>query len=293
MFRGSIVALVTPFTEEGEVDYLTLQELVEWHVEEGTDAIVCCGTTGEAPTLTHGEQGQVIKAVVDASRGRIPVIAGTGSYSTRQSVLNTEEAKALGAEGALVIVPYYNRPTPEGCLAHFCEIAKVDLPMIPYHHPGRTGLKLSAQALARICELPQVVGIKEASGDLDLALELKLLSDVPLLCGDDSLMLPMSALGCAGVISVIANIIPAEWKRFVECCIAGERELAMALYRKVAPLCKSLMREVNPQGVKFALSYLGRCRPHMRLPLLEPREETKQEIAAALLSCTVQDHFRC
>ena len=172
MFCGSIVALVTPFDKEGEIDQRALEALVHWHLEEGTDAIVCYGSTGEASTLSHEEQLHVLKTLVRIAKGKIPVIAGTGSNNTRQAVQNTKDAKACGADGCLVVVPYYNRPTPQGCIAHFQEVAKVGLPMIIYHHPGRTAVKLGAQTLLQICDIQQVVGIEEGSMDLELVLEL-------------------------------------------------------------------------------------------------------------------------
>jgi 4-hydroxy-tetrahydrodipicolinate synthase len=181
MFKGTLVALVTPLTAEDEVDYRALHELIEWHIESGTDGIVLCGTTGEAPTLSDIEQMTIFKEGVLASKGRIPIIAGTGSYDTRRCIEMTTAAKKARADGALIVVPYYNRPTSEGCFQHYKEVSKVGLPMIIYHHPGRIGIKLSINALLRIAELPSIAAIKDSTADLDYVIELMQQSPVPVL----------------------------------------------------------------------------------------------------------------
>jgi 4-hydroxy-tetrahydrodipicolinate synthase len=288
MFKGSIVALVTPFTGEGEIDYPAFKKLVDWHAAEGTDAIVCCGTTGEAPTLSDEEQDTIFKTAIDVARKRVPIIAGTGTYDTRKTVEKTAKAKALGADGCLVVVPYYSRPTPEGCVAHYKEVSKVGLPTIVYHHPGRTGIWLSAEVLVEIAKLPSVVGIKEASGGLELITQIKRLSDVPVLSGDDTLAYTMMELGAAGVISIVANIIPRQWKEMIHAFLQGDqggKKRAKELDTLYAPLCQAMVLETNPQCVKYAVSLLGRCTAHMRLPLLLPRETTRSAISIAI-SCS-------
>jgi 4-hydroxy-tetrahydrodipicolinate synthase len=282
MFKGSIVALTTPFTISNEIDLLTLSELVEWHIAMGTQGIVLSGTTGESPVLTHEEKLSIFKASVDVAKGRIPIIAGTGSYDTKESVVLTEEAKRIGVDGCLVVVPYYNRPTVEGCYRHYEAISKVGLPTILYHHPGRTGVKLSSQAIARICTLENMVAIKEATGDVDFAIELMQATSTPLLSGDDSLTLPLMACGAVGVISVVANIIPKEWQEFVSQLLVNEIKVAREMFDRYYPLCKAMVLETNPQCVKYALSTMGKCSSLMRLPLIEPQEENRKKILAAM-----------
>ncbi len=274
MFKGSIVALVTPFTENDLIDVEALKALVNWHVDAGTDAIMCLGTTAETPTLMDEERRLVVGIVMEEVRGRVPVIAGTGCNATAKAVAYTREAKEWGVEGCLVVVPYYNRPTFEGCVRHFEEVAKVGLPMIAYHHPARTGVKLNIQTLLQIAQIENVVAIKEASGDMELAVEL--CAQVNVLCGDDVIALPMLAAGAKGVCSIVANVIPEKWKELVT---SMSRELAQELL----PLCKAMVLEVNPQCVKYALSVMGKCKPYMRLPLLEPREEAKKKIELAIV----------
>ncbi len=282
MFKGSIVAIVTPFTQDGEVDYAAFKELVDWHTIKGTNAIVCCGTTGEAPTLSSEEQIQIFKTALDVSNKRIPIIAGTGTYDTRKTVERTRKAKELGVDGCLVVVPYYSRPTPEGCIAHYTEIDKVGLPMIVYHHPGRTGVRLSAEVLAEISQLSSVVAVKEASGGLELIQEIKKLSDIDIFSGDDTLTFEMMELGAVGGISIVANVIPKAWKEMVESFLQGNHERAKELNTLYAPLVEAMVLETNPQCVKYAVSLLGKCKPHLRLPLLEPRKANKLAILQAL-----------
>lgn len=276
--RGSIVALVTPYDLSGAVDEEALGRLVEWHIQEGTDAIVLCGTTGEAPVLSEEEHFKVIRRGVMAAAGRIPVIAGTGSYSTSKSICLTEKAKQAGAEACLVVFPYYNRPTAEGCYLHIEEIGKVGLPIIVYHHPGRTGVRLSAEAMEKIALLPSVMGIKDCSMDVAFFTELRQRIEKPLFTGDDVLALPCMAIGAEGIISVIANIIPKPWKQLTEHLLKKELGEAQSLFRRLYPLIHAIGLETNPQGIKYALSLIGRCNASMRLPLLEPCFENKAEI---------------
>ena len=278
MFHGSMVALVTPFTLSGDIDFDHLEHLIEWQIEEGTDALVICGTTGESPTLSEEEQELILQKAVKMTRKRVPVIMGTGTYDTRHSVKKTQKAKELGADGCLVIVPYYNRPTPEGCYLHFESVASVGLPVIIYHHPGRTGVHLSAKNLAQIAKIPHIVAIKEASGSLNLIKELASLSSIPLLSGDDLLTLPMMELGALGVISVIANLIPRQWKEFVSTLEKKDFIKGRELHEKYQPLCEAIFSEINPQGIKYALSLIGKCSSRLRLPLIEPKFENQTRI---------------
>jgi len=277
-----IVALVTPFTEQQEVDYEALEKQIRRLVEADVDGIVCYGTTGEAPTLTDEEKRKILKCAVNQAKGKVPILAGTGSYNTKDSLEQTFEAKEMGADGALVIVPYYNRPTPQGCVAHFQELAKADFPLVVYNHPTRTGIHLTAKTLAEICEIPQVVGVKEGPGNVDLTMELCCLTSKAVLSGDDAMTIPVMSVGGAGIISVIGNLIPKEWKKCVSAYASGDAKLALELCRTYLPLCKSLFLEINPQGVKFALSLMGLCHPSLRLPLIEPQESTKKKIVQAM-----------
>lgn len=281
MFRGTITSMITPFTETGEVDWKAFQELMEWQVEAKVDAIVCCGTTGEAPTLSMEEQFQIFKVALEVSNKRVPIIAGTGTYDTKKTVEATARAKDLGVDGCLVVVPYYNRPTPEGCIAHFQEVSKVGLPTIIYHHPGRTGVRLSAQVLSEIAKFPAMVGIKETSGGLDLMREIQALSEIPILSGDDTLAYAMMEQGAVGIISIVANMIPHLWSEMTSSFFAGDLAHAKSIDEQCRPLYQSLVIENNPQGVKYGVSLLGKCRADLRLPLVQPRETTKLEILRA------------
>lgn len=278
MFKGSIVALATPFDEQGNVDFKTLAELVEWQIESSTDAIVLCGTTGESPTLSPEETLRIFETGVLVSSGRIPIIAGTGTNHTAKAAEVTQQAKEIGVDGALVVLPYYNRPMPEGCFQHFQELSKVGLPMIVYHHPARTGIKLSIKTLSRIAELPNVVAIKDATGDLDHALELMHQIKTPVLTGDDSVALPLMAAGAMGVISIVANIIPRQWKLFTTLMLSDEVAEGREYFKRYYSLVKSMVLETNPQCVKYALSLMGKCSPSLRLPLTEPDDAVKLQI---------------
>jgi 4-hydroxy-tetrahydrodipicolinate synthase len=282
MFHGCISPLITPFTKNNEIDKRAFVDLVEWHVQEGTDALVICGTTAETPTLSEDEQFFLIQTAVEVVKGRIPVIAGTGCNNTQSCVEQTEKAMKAGVDGCLVVVPYYNRPTFEGCKAHFQEVAKVGLPMILYYHPGRTGTKLTPKMIAEIAEIKEIAAIKDSSGDLDAVAELLYLTKKPVLSGDDPLILPMMSLGGAGAISIISNVIPNEWKKMVASFALGDVKLARKIFKKYYRLVRSSILESNPQCVKYALSFMGRCENNFRLPMVSPREETQKEIQEAL-----------
>lgn len=275
MFTGSLVALVTPF-KDGKVDIEKLEDLVEFHVEAGTSGLVPCGTTGESATLSHEEHELVIATVVHRADGRIPVVAGTGSNSTREAIRLTRYAKEAGADGALLITPYYNKPTQRGLVAHFEAVAReTDLPLILYNVPGRTGVNMLPPAVIECARLPNVVGIKEASGNVDQAVEILRGCDITVLSGDDSLTLPLMAVGAEGVISVAANVVPKLMVDLVDLAAGGDFVGARELHMKLFPLFKVLFVETNPIPVKTAVALMGRIGPELRLPLtpIEPAHE--------------------
>lgn len=269
MWSGSIVALVTPF-KNGGVDWDSLDALVEFHVANGTDGIVACGTTGEAATLSHEEHREVVRAVVKAAKKRLPVIAGTGSNSTREAVELTRAAEADGADGALLISPYYNRPMQEGIYRHYREVAsQTALPLIVYNIPSRTGSKVEPETLARLAEIDNIAGVKEATGSVDGAIDvLRLCGDrLALYSGEDSLTFPLMALGGRGVISTVANVTPREMAELAQACLRGDWPKARELQFKLIPLIRALFIETNPIPAKTALSLMGKCSAEVRLPL--------------------------
>lgn len=281
--RGSIVALVTPFDKRGRVDFQCLEELVSWHIEQGTDALVCCGTTGEGMTLSEREKKQVVAACVAAANHKIPMIACSGSADTRRSVCLTEQMLRLGAEGCLIITPYYNKPTQKGCIGHFAEVAKVGLPVIIYNNPGRTVVKLLPETIAEIAQFPGIVAIKESGGSLEDVAKIRKLTSLPILSGDDDLTHQTLALGGFGAISVVGNILPNLWKKMIAFALEGNLDASKVIADECAPLCKALFLETNPQCVKFAMSQIGKCRSVLRLPLIPPTQTTQERIKAALL----------
>jgi 4-hydroxy-tetrahydrodipicolinate synthase len=277
-FAGLSVALVTPF-KGGEVDYDALGRLVDWHVTQGTDCLVPVGTTGESPTLDHNEHERVIATVVERSRGRLKVMAGTGSNSTREALRLTKFAKQAGADGALMVGPYYNKPTQEGYYRHFAEVAeKADLPIVLYNIPGRTGSNILPETIARLAQLPQIVGIKEATGSMDQASSIAALCNLTLLSGDDSLTLPLLSIGGRGVVSVVGNIVPRDMKALLAAFEAGEFAEALRWHRKLFPLCRDLLgAATNPIPIKTAMRLLGRDTGELRLPMcsIDPAGEAK------------------
>ncbi len=282
MFSGSIVALVTPF-KNGEVDLEKLGELVEFHVLEGTNAISPCGTTGESPTLSHEEHEKVISEVVQRVQGRIPVIAGTGSNNTREALRLTKYAQKAGADGALVITPYYNKPTQEGLYRHFKALAEeADIPIVLYNVPSRTGVNISPETVARLAELKNIVAIKEASGSLDQVSAILGLCDITVLSGDDSLTIPTLSIGGKGVVSVVANIVPRETSTMVGSFLKGDLKAAREIHHRLYPLTKAMFIETNPIPVKTAMRILGRLNGEMRLPLCEMTEAHERQLTKAL-----------
>ena len=269
MFSGSMVALVTPFMD-GKVDWQSLEGLVAFHLQSGTHGIVPCGTTGESATLSHQEHDDVIKAVIKAVNKRVPVIAGTGSNSTAEAVRLTREAEKSGADGALMISPYYNRPTQEGIYQHYKKVAsEVGIPIIIYNIPGRTGSKIEPETLARLAEIKNIAGVKEATGSVDQAIDvLRLCGDnLAVYSGEDSLIFSLMALGGKGVISTVANVAPKETAQLAEACLKGNWEKGREWQFKLLPLIRAVFIETNPIPIKTALSLMGKCTGELRLPL--------------------------
>ncbi len=284
MFKGSIVAIVTPF-KNGAVDEEKLRALVEFQIENGTDAIVPCGTTGEASTLDYEEHDRVIQIVIEQVKKRVPVIAGTGSNSTHEAIELTEHAKKLGADGALLVTPYYNKPTQEGLYRHYKAVAEaVALPQVLYNVPGRTGVNLLPETVARLAEISNIVAIKEATGSLQQASEvLALCGDkIDVLSGDDFITFPMMACGAKGVISVTANIMPKEVAALVDAFNAGNMEEARRLHLKLLKISNAMFIESNPVPVKTAVALMGKASDEVRLPLAPMAEANKAKLVAIM-----------
>ncbi len=285
MIQGSIVALVTPMEPDGSLNETALRKLVDWHVEQGTDAIVAVGTTGESATLDAGEHCQVVRWVVEQAAGRVPVIAGTGSNCTREAIELTREAQSAGADACLLVTPYYNKPTQEGLYRHYRTIAEaVAIPQILYNVPGRTACDLLPQTVARLTAIGNIVGIKEASGDTPArAREIRQLCgrDFPVYSGDDATACQVCLEGGAGVISVTANVAPRLMHQMIAAARAGEREQALSLDARLAALHRDLFIESNPIPVKWALHAMGRIPSGIRLPLtwLETAHQPRVEAA--------------
>ena len=287
MFNGSLVALITPF-QDGKVDFRTLDELVEFQIASGTDGLVPVGTTGECPTLSHDEQKKVMERVVRAADGKVPVIPGAGSNSTAEAIDLTAFAKKVGADATLQVCPYYNKPTQEGFYQHFSAIAEeVDLPVVLYNIPGRCGgTGLSADTVARLSKLENIVAIKEATGSLDMASEITTRTNLTLLSGDDSLTLPLASVGAKGVISVVANIVPTDVKAMTDLILEGDFVSARKWHKKLFALSKNLLGlSTNPIPIKAAMSMLDMASDELRLPMVE-MEESKLEI----LEKTLKDY---
>ena len=268
-FAGVTVAIVTP-VRNGEIDWDDLGILVDWHVEQGTDGLAPCGTTGESPTLDHEEHERVVAFVCERARGKLKIMAGTGSNSTREAIRMTKAAKKAGAHGTLQVGPYYNKPTQEGYFRHFGAIAEAcDLPQVIYNIPGRTGSEIAAETLARLAEsYPTVVAVKEATGKLDMASQVAALTDLTILSGDDSLTLPMMSVGAKGVVSVVGNIVPCDMMALVKAFAAGKLSDAQLWHRKLFPLCRDMLSvATNPIPMKAAMKLLGRGTGEMRLPM--------------------------
>jgi 4-hydroxy-tetrahydrodipicolinate synthase len=284
MFAGSMVALVTPF-KDGRVDWESLEALDEFHIANGTHGMVPCGTTGESATLSHQEHDDVIKAVIKSVNKRVPVIAGTGSNSTDEAVRLTREAEKSGADGALMISPYYNRPTQEGIFQHYKKVAlAVGIPIIVYNIPGRTGSKIEPETLARLAEIKNIAGVKEATGSVDQAIDvIRLCGDnLAVYSGEDSLTFSLMALGGKGVISTVANIAPMEMSQLTEACLKGDWQSGREQQLRLVPLIRSVFLETNPIPIKTALALMGKCTGELRLPLTPMSESNLKKLSRTM-----------
>lgn len=282
-FAGLTVAIITPF-RGGQVDFDALARLVDWHVAEGTDCLAPVGTTGESPTLDYEEHERVIAAVVERARGRIKVMAGTGANSTAESLHMTKFALKAGADGALMVGPYYNKPTQEGYYRHFAAVAEaVDIPIILYNIPGRTGSNILPETIARLARIANIVAIKEATGSMDQASHIASLCNLTLLSGDDSLTLPLLALGAGGVVSVVGNIVPRDMKALIAAFNAGKLDEARKWHYRLFPLCRDLLgAATNPIPIKTAMKLLGRDTGELRLPMCPMDAAGEQKLKQTL-----------
>ncbi len=289
MFTGSLVALITPFKDgavkDGAVDEEAFQSLVEWQIAEGTHGLVPCGTTGESPTLSHHEHRRVVEMCVEAADGRVPVIAGSGSNSTEEAIALTRHARQAGADAALVVTPYYNKPTQEGLYQHFKAIHdSTELPIIIYNIPGRSVVDLSVATMARLAQLPNIVGVKDATANLARPLDTRLAIG-PSFCqlsGEDATVVAFLAQGGVGCISVTANVAPAECAALHDAWRIGDYEAVFRLRDRLGPLHNALFVETNPAPIKYAVSLLGRSSDAVRLPLVPVTEATRQQVRAAM-----------
>lgn len=285
-YKGAITAIVTPFTKKGAVDIRALKNLVEFQIQNGINGIVACGSTGEAATLNQDEYFLVVKTVVEKTNGRVPVIAGAGSNDTQKAIYFSRLAKKAGAQCLLHVTPYYNKPTPNGLIAHFKSIAQsVNLPIILYNVPGRTGANVMPSIILRIAkEVPEVIGVKEASGNITQVMDLVAHApkDFSVLSGDDALTLPMMIVGALGCISVVANEAPKDFSEMVRFALDGQWEQAKKLHYKLFDLMNSNFIETNPLPVKTALAAMGKITEHFRLPLVPMEHRNKETLLAVL-----------
>jgi 4-hydroxy-tetrahydrodipicolinate synthase len=288
-FTGSMTALVTPL-RDGGFDERAYRELIEFQIGAGTDGLVPCGTTGESATLSHEEHDRVVEVCIAAAAGRVPVIAGAGSNSTREALRLTRHAKEAGADAALLITPYYNKPTQEGLYRHFTHVAeRVDIPIVLYNVPGRTGVNLLPETVARLAEIPNIVAIKEATADLRQASRIVELcgESITVISGDDFTVLPLLAIGGKGVISVVSNVAPALMARLVDAFFAGDLAAAREAHYRLFPLSEAMFIETNPIPVKTALGLMGKIEPEFRLPLCPMGEKNRERLEAALRSAGI------
>jgi 4-hydroxy-tetrahydrodipicolinate synthase len=286
-FQGSFVAMVTPF-RNGKVDEAKLRELVELHVANGTDGLIPCGTTGESPSLNHDEHRRVVEVVIEAARGRIRVVAGTGSNSTAEAIDLTKHAERAGASGALVVNPYYNKPTQEGLYRHFRAVAEsVAIPVLVYNIQSRTAVNVETDTMARLArDVRNIVGVKEASGSLDQMSQVIAACgpDFSVLSGDDNITLPLLAIGGSGVVSVIANILPRETADLVHAALDGDWKRARELHYRLFPLARAAFLETNPIPIKEAMAMAGMIEPEFRLPMCRMSDANREKLRAILKS---------
>lgn len=280
--HGAITAMVTPF-RDGKLDETRLKDQVERQIQGGIDGLVPVGTTGESPTLDFPEHERVIELTVQYAAGRVPVIAGVGGNATSEALELHSFAKKVGATAGLSVNPYYNKPSQEGLYRHFMTLAdKVELPIVLYNIPGRTGITMTPQTVARLGTHPNIIAIKEATGSLDMASEIRSLSPITILSGDDSLTLPLMSIGAKGVISVASNLLPSQIKQLTKLAAQGRFEDAAVLHHNLFPLIKTLFLDGNPVGIKHAMALAGLDTGDLRLPLVEANDSTKSAIAAQL-----------
>lgn len=285
MFRGSMPALITPFSDDGSVDEKAFKAFVEWQIDEGSHGLVPCGTTGESPTLSHPEHMRVVELCLEAANGRVPVIAGTGSNSTAEAVMLTEHAAKAGAQGALVVTPYYNKPTQAGLYAHFKAIHDAaDIPILIYNIPGRSIVDMSVETMAHLAELPNIVGVKDATNDLARPARTALAcgEDFCILSGEDATAVPLLAGGGHGCISVTANIAPRLCAEVQNAWSAGEMATVMSHQARLMPVHDALFCETSPGPVKYAAELLGKASARARLPICEIADASKARVEAAL-----------
>lgn len=286
MLKGAITALITPFSQAGEIDEKALRDLVEWQISEGINGFVPVGTTGESPTLTHSEHKRVVEITIAQTKNRVPVIAGAGSNSTAEAIELVEFAQAAGADAALVVTPYYNKPNQRGLYAHFAAIAKTTiLPIIIYNIPGRSIIDMSAETMGRLVnDFDNIIGVKDATGKVERVSEQRMTcgKNFLQLSGEDATALGFNAHGGVGCISVTSNIAPRLCSLFQEACFAGDYEKALKIHEKLMPLHKSLFLEPNPTGIKYAAQQLGLCEGHLRLPLVPIEAATARQIDEAI-----------
>ncbi|MEG0774947.1 4-hydroxy-tetrahydrodipicolinate synthase [Clostridium sp.] len=290
IFKGSGVAIVTPF-KGNEVDFEKLKELVEWQIENSTDAIIVCGTTGEASTMSENERKETIKFVIDVVNKRIPVIAGTGTNNTQASIEMSKYAESVGADGLLVINPYYNKTSSKGLIEHFKAIANsVKTPIVVYNVPSRTGMNITPKALMELCKVPNIVAVKEASGNISQIAEIKALcgDNLDIYSGNDNEILPTLAIGGLGIISVIANIIPKDVHDICELFMNGELKKSQELFLKTIPLTSAIFIETNPIPVKTALNLMGKNVGNLRLPLVDMAEDTLAVLKSELRNYNIE-----
>lgn len=283
MFQGLYTALVTPF-KNGKVDEKSFQSLVEWQIEEGVHGLVPCGTTGESPTLTYDEHKRIIALCVEAAAGKVKVLAGTGANSTEEAIMFTRHAKQAGADGALIVAPYYNKPTPEGIFQHYQAIAKaVKIPIVIYNIPGRSVIDIKDDTLERLSSISSIVGVKDATGDLSRVSTLRArVKDFIQLSGEDMTAIAFNAQGGRGCISVTSNIAPKLCAQVQEKTLKGDYKGALAIHDKLVALHSVMFCETSPGPVKHALSLMGKCTPDLRLPLVRPSAEAQAKVKAAL-----------
>ncbi len=283
LFTGAGVALVTPMERDGRVNYEKYRELIDFQITHGTDAIISVGTTGEAPTLEDDEHLHAFEVAIEQTNGRVPMIAGTGSNNTDHCIYMSREAKAMGADGLLLVTPYYNKTSQRGLIAHYTKIAaSVDLPIILYNVPSRTGVNLQPKTVAELAKIPNIVGLKQANGNMSETAEIAALCDIPIYSGNDDQIVPILALGGKGVISVLSNVVPQETHDICKAWFDGNVQLSLELQLKYLELANALFMDVNPIPVKEAMNQMGMAVGDCRLPLYNMTDATKQNMTDVL-----------